>query len=237
MIDTFDILEEDLLEANNELVEKVSSQIKEQLQKTQSQVITLHGLLSETKQKYLLPTITCVLQQGRRTKEDEKKDIYVDKTGRIQLDDLNIFFGQEGPPKSSKRYSLILNGLEDNHVVITKKINHIMLRQCQNVTLELQKGTVSGIDILMCKKIILKTLMHNYVQIEYVSEINMFGEADTNSKICVMSSMDVRFENIKLPTNIFGTQIFIKNRNDANIMPVNDTLFSRRESHLTFQRL
>ncbi|CAH6421716.1 Hypothetical protein HVR_LOCUS1356 [uncultured virus] len=104
--------------------------------------------------------------------------------------------------------SLILDGLDSNTVIIHGKVNHVLIRKSQNVTLDIKYGTVSGVDILYCNKMCVKMPYHNFTNLEYGEAIYFEAEINSVSQLHITGSLDVRVNGISVPINPFVSAIF-----------------------------
>ena len=93
-------------------------------------------------------------------------------------------------PKSTS-YSYILEGLVNNNIVITSKINHIFIRNCSRLTIEAPEGTISGIDVLKCDNVNMQIPYHNHTNVELVNGTSIRGGITGDSQIFVRNCWDV----------------------------------------------
>ena len=119
------------------------------------------------------------------------------------------------PPGSSHQYfndsnkhSFFCNGLSQTKLIIRGKINHLLVRQCQDTHIVIDQGAISGISILGGKRITIEVPYQNTTSIEQASETNVVGTITPDTIILVSSSMDVYLNQNKLPVNVFDRGIF-----------------------------
>lgn len=110
----------------------------------------------------------------------------------------------------NNKKSLILSGLCNNKIIIDHKINHILIRKSQQLTIE-TLGTISGIDILNCRNVIINVVKHNFTSIEYSDQIDLYGEIDEISQIRISNCLDINVNNKQLMINPFNNLMFGKN--------------------------
>lgn len=110
-------------------------------------------------------------------------------------------------PRSSE-CSYLLSGLKGNTVLIHGKINHILLRSCEALSLDIKGGTVSGVDILHSANMLVRLPRHNHTNLEYGEGVHFTGEVDDVSQIHITGSLDVRINGSGLPLNPFMNVVF-----------------------------
>ena len=102
------------------------------------------------------------------------------------------------------RYSYFLDGLSDSTIVIASKINHLLIRDCKNIHIDILKGTVSGIDILYGSDIQLTVPMHNMTNLEMVSDCHLHGPMNEDSKVQISNSWYITMNGQNLPAHPFN---------------------------------
>jgi hypothetical protein len=111
---------------------------------------------------------------------------------------------------SENEHSLILSGLVANTIVISGKVNHVLLRKCSQLTLVLRDVTISGIDIINCATITLHTPIVNYVGLEFSQMIKIWGEVTDVSQVYLTGCLDVMLKDQYLPFNLSDTIVITK---------------------------
>jgi hypothetical protein len=104
-----------------------------------------------------------------------------------------------------RRTSYIIDQVSDAIIVIKSWINHLMVRRCRNVTLCLERGTITGVDVLSSQNVALYVPHHNWMNVEGTASAVIQGEIDDTTRIRVMSSLDVRINDLNLNANPFIT--------------------------------
>ena len=121
--------------------------------------------------------------------------------------------------------SIILSGLQGNNIIIHKKVNHVLIRKSNGITLDIKQGTVSGVDILYCRFMLIRMPCYNFTNLEFGpltgQSCALFGEgiyfqAEVNdvSQLHITGSLDVKVcecANVSIPINPFIDAIFTKN--------------------------
>lgn len=145
-------------------------------------IYILHGPNSEHKHKEELPPFNGQITGNK---------YYVPEAQSIHID-----FG-------TTCGSIILNGLQNNAVIVNNKVNHVMLRRCTNLGVRIQNGTISGIDILRCHHNNISLPCHNYTNIEYSENIHFQADVNNISQLNINGSLDVTSNGLVLPINPF----------------------------------
>jgi|DewCreStandDraft_4_1066084.scaffolds.fasta_scaffold01680_20 hypothetical protein len=170
--------------------EEIIQNLKSTLQKSQSLIITLHGPLSNTRQRFPFYTETVI--------EGTSPSVHFTSPLLQNQAPLEMCVRQYEKLRITPQnhsYSYILDGLLHNDVTITGKINHIVTSRCSNLTLRLLEGTISGIDILYGDNINIELPSHTYTNLEYVECSSISGQIVDTSKIKLDSSWNVRLNN------------------------------------------
>lgn len=128
---------------------------------------------------------------GPRANEGEKKHGFFISQGSVQV--LN--------PRSNKD-SFILNGLFDATLRICGKINHLLIRDCQQTRIQLE-SLISGVSILKSQGINLDLSFQNTTFIEETSEARIYGEVTPETLIYISSSMNIKINDEDLMINPF----------------------------------
>lgn len=155
----------------------------------QKKIYTIHGPSSEQRGKEQFPTIYDI---------NNGNDFYVSKNKKFLIN-----------PESST-VSIILSGIVNNTVIIYGKVNHILMRRCENIHLDIKKGTISGVDILNCKRMMIVMPHHNFTNIEYGEKIHFQAEITDTSQLHFTGSINIKINNISIPINPFTNMIFGK---------------------------
>lgn len=99
--------------------------------------------------------------------------------------------------------SYFLDGLCDVTFVFSSKINHLLVRKCSSVQLDLVGGTISGIDVLQGTNVMIASRYHNSTNLEEVDGSQLQGLVDEASVISISHSNDVSMNGNQLPINMF----------------------------------
>lgn len=159
----------------------------------QGNVYTIHGPLSEHKNKDKFPNINQCYQEN-------VKDLYCESGDIIHIDPFIM--------RSNGLISIIFSGLHNNIITIHGKLNHILIRKSRNLDLNIEHGTISGIDILWCKNIKFEIPRHNFTNIEYGESIYFQGVIDDISQLHISKSYDIKIYKLSFPVNPFISAIF-----------------------------
>src|SRR5579871_1148226 len=111
--------------------------------KTQSHVYTIHGPGSEHEKKGTFPHI-------RNIDQIQQQDLYCNPGEVLHIN-----------PPVDNLISIIFSGLRKNTIIIHGKINHVLIRRSDDVKLFIKQGTVSGLDILYCRRLNVQMPCHN----------------------------------------------------------------------------
>lgn len=104
--------------------------------------------------------------------------------------------------------SFFLDGLVKCVLIFPDKINNLLVRDCDSVTVHLLGGTISGIHVLYGTNITISTSKHNWTSLECVGGSDLKGEMDSTSRVNVDGSMDVSMNGELLPVNPFISASF-----------------------------
>lgn len=215
-----------LIEHENFLIETAQN-VFDCATQAHSKVCTIHGPASEQKKKEFYPHVhsratgnlfpnelqsclqpdiaeryICNLKAGIEVTESPTgimgNNFYIDKKKVIHINP-----GEDG-------ISLIFSGLQGNTVIIHSKVNHVLIRKCENVRLDIKEGTVSGVDILYCKRMFVIMPYHNFTNLEYGEGIYFQAEINEISQLHFTGSLDVKVNGISVPINPFINAMFGK---------------------------
>lgn len=171
------------LSLNESSVENTASSIAHSSIKTRSQKISIYG--------------NC--RKPRNTTEwNNDIDTY-------NLDfHTNIRHIQLNPEKYQSVY---LEGLEDSVVEIPDKVKYVMVIDCSNLIIKLEKSTIGGIDFLRSKgvKIISDSGVMPYIGVEYSNEIYLKCIVNTDTLLFLHHSMEVQLNDKRLQCNPFNS--------------------------------
>ena len=172
----------DIMSQYEELSHTTATNVFDCAIKNQSRVITLHGPDSEHEGKNSFPQLT---------NDHIGNDFYIPKNKIIHFH------------PTTHSTSLILSGIIGNTIIIHNKVNHILIRRSTHTTIDIEQGTVSGVDIVHCNQMIVKMPFHNFTNIEYGESINFQGQINLISQLHISGSLNVKINNISLPINPF----------------------------------
>lgn len=117
---------------------------------------------------------------------------------------------------NSNKQSFILSGLDDVTIRITGnsngtpgKVNHILIRECNNTRIQIDGGVISGITILKGKRVIVDLPVQNTTAIEQTSDSIIRGRITPDSVIYVTASQEITINHEILPINPFMQGLFI----------------------------
>lgn len=179
----------DALIEHEKLLREAAQNVFDCTIQAQSKICTIHGPFSEQERKESYPHVYS---------RDLGNDFYIDKK-----EVLHINPGEDG-------ISLIFSGLQENTIIIHGKVNHVFIRKCENVRLDIKEGTVSGVDILYCKHMFVIMPYHNFTNLEYGEGIYFQAEINEISQLHFTGSLDVKVNGISLPINPFMNAMFGK---------------------------
>jgi hypothetical protein len=168
----------------------------------QDKIFIIHGNLADCENAKTLPIFTGKL--------DTTASYYLPKGQPV-----TISFDING-------ISLILSGLDHNVINIDNKINHLIIRKSYNSAINIKEGTVSGLDLLHCHNMVIKTPKHNFTNLEYNETIKLYALVDDISQLHISGSMDIWVNDIKLQINPFIDAVFKQNKwthKDPNLIP------------------
>lgn len=180
-------------------------QIVENITRTQNYIITFHGPSSERKNKESLPLFSKEFEIEVYVPSDETLIINIPIDLPPQFSSSPTYISKKVSP-----LSFFFNGMNGNTIKIDKRCNHILMRDCHDVKIELEEVNISGIDIIKSRNIYLKIPLYEFTNIEYTSDVELFGLMKQNSQIIVRNSQQIYFENVRLPVHMFENKQFIK---------------------------
>lgn len=169
-----------------------ASNVFEGVARTQGYVYTIHGPLSEHESKDTFSRID-------NTSITKENNLYTEPGQVVHIRPEN------------HTTSLVLSGLKDNTIIIHHKINHVLIRRSENINLDIKGGTLSGVDILHCKRMIVKMPYHNFTNIEFGEGICFQAELNDVSQVHITGSLDIKVNGTTIPINPFVNAMFTKN--------------------------
>lgn len=161
--------------------------------RTQSHVYTIHGPGSEHEDKETFPHV-------HNTTQVQGQDLYC-KAGEV----VHI------NPHTDNLISIILSGLRKNTVIIHGKLNHILVRRSEGIKLFIERGTMSGVDILHCRNMLVQMPYHNFTNLEYGEGVYFQADVNDVSQLHITGSIDVKLNEMSLPINPFMSAMFAHN--------------------------
>nr|QBK91636.1 MAG: adenylate cyclase associated protein [Pithovirus LCPAC302] len=172
----------------------IAKTVLENVKKGQNQTFTLHGSRSETNKS---------LHIYNNEEELFELELYVN-TGTVIVN-------------GSKNRSYCLYGLSKSTIVFKKKINHLLIRDCDDVKIYLNGGTISGIDILKGSNVSVRTPKHNFTNVEHSNLTHLNGTLDDDTLIHITRSMDVFINRENMNINPFSqSQLKLVYKTDDN---------------------
>lgn len=190
----YSFYDENVVKNNEEEAYKTAQIVYEQTSNAQDNIYCIVGVRSRDYNK----------------KEDENDMMDVDGTSvehqrgnskmtKIRRNDYKIL------EPTSNTNSYVIDGLQDNNILIKGKINHLVIRDCVNSKIYLGQGVISGIDILYCQglEIQLKNAVYNYLSIEHCNAISIFGPVNNESLILIIRSLVVNIGSSQTFCNYF----------------------------------
>lgn len=169
-----------------------ATNVFESATRTQGNVYTVHGPASEHGSKEMLPHIY-------NTSHVEGNDLYTEPGRVVHIHPAN------------HHTSIVLSGLKDNTIIIHSKLNHVLIRRSENIDLDIKEGTVSGVDILHCRRMLVKMPYHNFTNLEFGEGIYFQAEVNDVSQLHITGSLDVKVNDTTIPINPFVNAMFTKN--------------------------
>jgi len=192
----------------NLLSEIICNSINNEILKTQKNIVTIYGpgyiddlnnmdkrwKKKERERKRKYKKKNKIYKPNKIPKRNKDIPIYNTENKKIP----KISFVEKGSilhiyPK--KKYSLLIYGLNKTYITFHNKFNHIIISKCNNIRIYLLKETISGIDLLNCKNIYLYSLDFNYINLEYSSDIDIYGNISKNSKFIINRCINVFINN------------------------------------------
>ena len=159
--------------------------------RAQCNVYTIHGPSSEHESKEMFPIA--------HTSSTTNSDLYAEPGRIIHIHPIN------------HNSSIVLSGLKDNTIIIHSKLNHVLIRRSENVNLDIKDGTISGVDILHCRRMFVKMPYHNFTNLEFGEGIYFQAEVNDISQLHITGSLDVKVNDTTIPINPFVNALFTKN--------------------------
>lgn len=156
---------------------------------TQSKVCTIHGPFSEHENKEKFSHVYS---------NNSGNDFYLPKNEVLHIN------------PGDRSISLIFSGLRNNTIIINGKVNHVLIRKSENVRLDIKDGTLSGVDIIYCKKMKIKMPYHNFTNLEFGENIQFEAELRDISQLHFTGSLDVKINDVSIPINPFINAMFGK---------------------------
>jgi hypothetical protein len=186
-----------------EQCKQISTNVYNCVCRTQKMIYRIHGANSEHKNKSQFPLVD-VLEKPQCLTFARTSN--VDNT--FTTNDYYLPIGEHVDIHfDDSCNSLILSGLVDNTVTIHNKINHILMRYCSGTNICIKDGTISGVDMLYCKNMVVEETQHNYLNIEYCSDIDIKSTYN-HLLLHALSSIDVSLNKIQLAVNPFINVVF-----------------------------
>src|SRR3972149_1316714 len=157
----------------------------------QSFVYTIHGPNSEHQNHEQFPHIN-------NMNVSKGQDFHIKKSESVHINLMN------------SACSIILSGLHSNTIIIHTKVNHIIARRGNDIHLDIKQGTMSGVDIIHCKRMLIKMPYHNYTNLEYGEGIYFQAAVNDISQLHITGSLDVKVNGISIQINPFLNAILTK---------------------------
>ncbi|SNW62686.1 Protein with CAP domain, possible adenyl cyclase-associated protein [Orpheovirus IHUMI-LCC2] len=169
----YSFYDQDVVKNNEEEAQKTAQIVYEQTSNAQDNIYCIVGMRSR--------------DYNRRDDDMMDTDDNNGKMTRIRRNDYKIL-----EPLSNTN-SYVIDGLQDNNILIKGKINHLVIRDCVNSKIYLGQGVISGIDILYCQglEIQMKNAVYNYLSIEHSNSVSIFGPVNNESLILIIRSLVV----------------------------------------------
>ena len=185
-----------------------ATNVFESATRTQGNVHTIHGPASEHELKEMFPNT-------RDISPVEGDDLYTEPGQVVHIHPAT----RSNSVRSTANFlnsanhntSIVLSGLKDNTIIIHSKLNHVLIRRSENIDLDIKEGTVSGVDILHCRRMLVKMPYHNFTNLEFGEGINFQAEVNDVSQLHITGSLDIKVNNTTIPINPFVNAIFTKN--------------------------
>ncbi len=187
--------------------DEVAKIVSDNAYKNQLQNLTLHGEKSITKKQ---------LNTYDKDKYFNDNELYTTAGKTIVVE-------------GTQDKSYCLNGLIRNIVVFKNKINHLMIRNSTDTVIYLNRGTISGIDILKGCNVSVRSTIYNFANVEQSTYTTLGGTIDDNTLIHVTNSMDVFVNHKNLKVNPFCRSEFklvYTIDSDQERIDIEDNLFS-----------
>ena len=196
---------------SEQLVMETVNKVLKCASQAQSKICTIHGPSSEHENKEVFPHIA-KNALGRHVhihtrKEGLRANCCVGNIGNdffiSRKEILHIKPAEEG-------LSLILSGLHDNIVIIHGKVNHVLIRHCNNIRVDIKQGTITGVDIIHCKRMNVIMPYHNFTNVEFGQGISFHAELNDISQLHFTGSLDVKVNGAIIPIHPFLNAMFGK---------------------------
>jgi hypothetical protein len=122
---------------------------------------------------------------------------------------------------NSNKESYIFNGLDNATIRImgqsktlthgqSGKINHVLIRDCCHVRIQIDDGVISGVTIINGKKILVDLPIQNTTFIEQTSEATVRGQVTQDTIIYIAASQEIFINNENLHIHPFVQGIFTR---------------------------
>lgn len=105
--------------------------------------------------------------------------------------------------------SIICNGLINSRLDISSKINHLLIRGCQNTSFYINQGLISGLTIIGGSNNNIVLPFQNTTSLEQTHNINIEGILLPESLILIASCSDIIINTYRLPINIFDRGLIV----------------------------
>ena len=152
-------------------------------------------MLKNPKETFLKYQVLCANCNWIKRYENQEEFNYLEQYSKA---------GETSVIKGSKEKSYCLDGLNRNTVVFRTKVNHIMIRGCDDTKIYLNGGTISGIDVLKGSNISVTTPKHNFTNVEISNYTQLKGLLDKNTLIYIINSIDVFVNQKNIGVNPFN---------------------------------
>jgi hypothetical protein len=175
----------ELLQEYEDMIYQTAENVNSNAKIAQDYMFTIHGPLSDTRKTFLSDFFQYPEEEETKAPAGKKIVIY---------------------PLNNK-HSYMFNGLVGNPITIISKINHLVIRDCKDLVIDIQEGTISGVDILRGNNISIQTTVHNSTNAEYVNKTDLKGKVDSDSRISVRNCWDVHVNEKSVPITPFHSTL------------------------------
>jgi len=182
-----------------DIAQNIAQNVFTCVMQTQNNIFEIHGDLSDSPNKEEYPIYNDIL-------ENTCSYLPNNHIANIYPNNSNI--------------SLILSGLNNNHVIIHGKINHLLIRKSNMSKVQISFGTISGVDILYSHNMIVCMPNHTFTNLEYDDRIFLYAQMDKVSQLHITGSLDIQSNNINIPINPFTDIMISQDTYDYKNKPV-----------------